>query len=557
MLPMIMPKDANISQAVPDEFLSQQYSNNTPVSDGQNILDRFQSGSTTAAIGRGVDELSGNISGSLSGENKIPADEVNQKYAPIGPDGTQQKITDQPQYPEVAQMLGKAKGDQMDIEGRLQRWQYQNPNSGLKNFIRDSAAFVLDPANLATMFVPGLGEAGMIKGLSEVGVSGFAGRTIARGVSGGLSQVPLTAIKYGEGTQWNSDYDARAAFYDLKNAAVMGALFHSGIGAATDAWKGMRSIGKANISDNINPPEANKDLPLPPDAQQIVDSDAITKDGAMRSAVSQVVDNRPVDVEALFPVRAAAYNIMSPEGTLIRPEDKLSDFEHYDTATLTPEQEQARANQQTWLKQWENEKTAQNTKEAEWQRFSYQFDQNMIANKAQQQSALYRDGWSPDMTQTELASASEEFNKPKEEPVEAPIKLPPTHVDAPVLEQTKNTVQSAAQENNVVLDKGTSDFVAQKVAEEKNPAPEEDGVVGAIKGAIGKVVEAVGLKEKPIDTIIHPDDEKISALEQKLDTSKMTVEERQLLAETIDPYKSAKNTYESAIKALADCMGNA
>lgn len=544
----------------PDTSASQGYLNETPVGEMESQHAMEDENATTSTVGRFLSTSYENIKGALTGEQKLSPDEVNKQYAPIGPDGSAQKIAEQPMYPEVAKIYGKAKSDELDRQGILSRWAVQNPNNFPEDLAKGLNAFIHDPLNAASLFIPAVGEETVLAGMgraalaTEGELATGAARAVAGGTSAAIAQAPLTAIRYGEGTEWNSDYNARSALKDMFFAAAGGAIMHAGFGAAADALKTKSIIPEENIhSVDVTPP------PPPPSAasqiSQISDADVTTKNSAMRSAISQIIDGRPVDVDALFPVRPSSYNIMSPEGALIRPEDKLSDFEHFDSPKLTPDQESARGNQQEWLKQWDNEKTSQNIKNAEWQKFSYQFDQNLIRNSAERQQELYKNGWSPNMSQTELADAGKEIMDTKEPFTQPESKLPPTHVPEPIMQEFQVKIKNSADGNGVSLNPDTANMVAQKVAEEKIPAPEEKGVVGAIKGAINKVSEAVGLKEKPPEFPVHPDDEKISALEQKLDTSKMTAEERALLDETKSPYQDLKNKYESGIKALADCMG--
>lgn len=214
----------------------------------------------------------------------LSADEVNKQYGPVGPDGKQVKITDQPMAEDAAKLVGKAKSDELDREGILDRG--SKVHSGVNNFAVGAAAFMADPINLAATFIPGVGEENVLAGMGRVGLAttGFAARTAARTVAGATmgaaSQIPLSALRYGLGQQEASDYSLRDAFKDVAYGAAGGAILHAGFGAA------LHETGL------LKPDAAMK---FGTEAQSIIDSPAPTKAAAMKGSVSQIVSGRQVD----------------------------------------------------------------------------------------------------------------------------------------------------------------------------------------------------------------------------------------------------------------------
>jgi hypothetical protein len=177
-------------------------------------------------------------------EPLLSAEDVNKQYAPIGPDGKQVPITTEPMYGRVAKLVGQAKANELDREGVLSR---AAANDGtLHTFGLGLAAFVADPLNVATMFIPGVGEERTLAALGQAGIEGGVARAGARvvaGATGGaMAQAPLSALKYGLGTQEASDYDLRSAFKDMAYAAAGGAILHAGLGAVGDAWKAKGTV---------------------------------------------------------------------------------------------------------------------------------------------------------------------------------------------------------------------------------------------------------------------------------------------------------------------------
>lgn len=235
-------------------------------------------------------------------------EEINKSYAPIGPDGKTVNITTSPMLPSVAQLVAKAKADELDREGVLSR---AGASNGIAHtFAIGLAAFIADPQNAATVFIPGFGEETTLAALGKAGITGAAARGGARvvaGATGGaIAQAPLSALKYGLGTQEASDYDLRSAFRDMVFSAAGGAIIHAGFGAIGDAWKA-RNAEKAEKMPDATSPEAST----------IMNADAPTKDAAMRSSVSQVATGREVSVDPFFPKEETRPETSLPENSAI------------------------------------------------------------------------------------------------------------------------------------------------------------------------------------------------------------------------------------------------
>lgn len=275
----------------PESAVNQQYMQTPPAPKTE--LDAWTgSEDTSGFLSRFAQRTIAAASSMLQGEDKMPADEVNKRYAPTGPDGKPVKITDTPMYDNVAQLVSQAKSAELDREGALSRAQAQR--SGLGNFTMGVSAFLRDPLNVAAMFVPGVGEEAAAGAVGRLGLEGLAAKTGSRfivgGTAGAAGQVPLSALRYGLGQQEASDYDLRSAFKDIAFGAAGGAVLHAGFGAIGDGWKAVRGAGE----------KANPTGEMAGEASKILDADAPTKSDAMDSAVSQVVTGRPVDVDGIF-----------------------------------------------------------------------------------------------------------------------------------------------------------------------------------------------------------------------------------------------------------------
>lgn len=254
----------------------------------------------------------------------LSAEDANKKYAPIGPDGKQTKITDQPIPEGVAQLVGKAKSDEIEREGIISR--YSDAHSLPVTFGTGLVGFMMDPLNTASLFLPGLGEETVLNGLGRVGMatSSIAAKTVSRAtagaVTGGISQAPLSLARWGMGTEEASDYSLRDAFKDMAFASAGGAILHAGFGAVGDALRARR-VMPADIAAEAAtaPPNA-----MAGDAASILHADAPTKMDAMRSAVAQVAEGREVDVLPVFDVNAM--RLVSEAAQLRARHGELTEF---------------------------------------------------------------------------------------------------------------------------------------------------------------------------------------------------------------------------------------
>lgn len=291
------------------------------------------------------------------------ADYINQNYGPTGFDGKPTKITDAPLPEEVGRILGEQKKKQLDAQDTWRR--YTNTHSTLTNFGVGTAGFLMDPINAASMFVPGLGEETALAGVGRIGLATDTmlarqgARVIAGATAGIAGAAPITAIKYGVSPQVLDDYSLKDAFKDMAYAAAGNAIIHAGVfGSAREfgilkpdhimmpkkpespidpnAPAPEAALGTPEESAqestkqsppaqeqpyNIFTPEGKQVLPSDklsemnaeanPDASlrtydldhalRILNADAPTKHAALNSAVAQLADGRPIDVENIFP----------------------------------------------------------------------------------------------------------------------------------------------------------------------------------------------------------------------------------------------------------------
>lgn len=191
---------------------------------------------------------------------QLSPEEANERYAPLGPDGKKQSITDTPLPEPVARSLGESRTAQIEREGIFRR--YENSHGWLVNRATDMGA-MLDPLNAASMMVPGLGEERI---LAALGSSTLAARTIARigagATAGAAGMVPVAALDYGVAKSEGTDFGIRDFLSDVAMGAALGGVIHGGVVGGYRELRYARS-GRAIGPGFPKPPSAEPGAPPP------------------------------------------------------------------------------------------------------------------------------------------------------------------------------------------------------------------------------------------------------------------------------------------------------
>lgn len=352
---------------------------------------------------------------------KLGSDYINQTYGPPGPDGKPVKITDVPVPEEVGQLLGQRKKEQLEAEATWAR--FHDAHSWAVNTGVSMAAFMTDRQNFASMFIPALGEE---RALALVGRAGLAtdtvlartgARVIAGGTAGVASQAPLTAMKYNLSQDTLDDYSLHDAMTDMLYAGAGNAIIHAGVLGGAREIRARTIGGEAGI--------------FKPDEMMREARAEIPKKTPGSSTITDINNAAPTS-EASAPVPAASpeqpYNIFTPEGHPIMPSDKLS--------SVSPE-----ANPEASLRTY-NFQDAYNLLHADaptkhsmmTQAVSQIMDGRPVdveatakagaagnidlADMAEKQQQLARDGHAPAMTSGELQTATSDLFPTEEEKAE-------------------------------------------------------------------------------------------------------------------------------------------
>lgn len=290
----------------------------TPPSFGEAFAAQLMESSPSAAIGRFMRRQlyypqvteTGSVVPPMLQSPTISAEEANDRFAPVGPDGKKVAIASGPMPERAAQLVGEAKAAEIEREGVLAR--YAASRSVATTFATGAAAFMLDPLNAATAFIPGIGEEAVLARLGTGLAARMAARVVSGATAGAVAQAPLSALRYGLGQQEASDYGLRDAFRDMLFAAAGNAVFHAGFGALREA--GLLKPDTAIAYARQRAGETAAPPPVETPSAGTLPADAASRHDAMRAGIAEIVDGRPVDVMPVVDERS--WRLMSEEAQL-------------------------------------------------------------------------------------------------------------------------------------------------------------------------------------------------------------------------------------------------
>lgn len=193
------------------------------------------------------------------------------------------------------------------------------------------AASALDPLNIGLAFVPVVGEARYLRYLA--GARGILGRTAVRAGVGAAEGAAGAAIVepliYAAKSQEQADYDMQDSLLNIAFGTVFGGGLHVLGGLASDAGKALSpaKVARERIEPTIkfdaDSPAARVDaMPLP------------EREIAMRTAVSQAMTGKAVDVESIIPpvdsgardaLMASSRNVRIGESRMTEPDPIAQD----------------------------------------------------------------------------------------------------------------------------------------------------------------------------------------------------------------------------------------
>ena len=134
----------------------------------------------------------------------------------------------------------------------------------------------LDPLNLATAFIPGIGE---------IRAATIAGRVGIAAAEGAAQQAPLVGLRYALSKGEQANYSLGDAIGDVAFGAILG-------GGARLIGEGIRG-GAGALAESIG-------LKSPEAAEAIDGAPLAAREGALRTSLAQLAEDRPVEVSPYF-----------------------------------------------------------------------------------------------------------------------------------------------------------------------------------------------------------------------------------------------------------------
>lgn len=159
--------------------------------------------------------------------------------------------------------------------------------AGAERFGVSLATQAMDPLNIASAFIPVVGEARYASMLARAG--GPMGRAAVRAgigaAEGGVGAAVVEPLIYAGATAEQADYDLNDSLANIAFGTILGGGLHVGAGAVGDAVRGVRDWRTAR---------AAPDAPIPR-MMESVPSDV--RAAALRTGIAQAVTGRELNIE--------------------------------------------------------------------------------------------------------------------------------------------------------------------------------------------------------------------------------------------------------------------
>lgn len=211
----------------------------------------------------------------------LSTEDANKRYPNPEPEG--KPLFTEPTEEKLAETIAKQKNEQFQAKTDVAR--FQQNHGFVVNTAADIAATFTDPLNIATGFIPGVGEEALVARLGLGLGARIATRAVIGAELGATQQGINSALKYTYADDLRTDFSIRDGLRDTLYGAIGGAALNVGL----------RGLGDVAVK-GVNAARAR----LQSEGPGIATADAATHQAAADSAISQLVTGRPVDVADFF-----------------------------------------------------------------------------------------------------------------------------------------------------------------------------------------------------------------------------------------------------------------
>ena len=253
--------------------------------------------SRRGSVSNEIDEFYSNVYPSTEDEPLIPKDELNKKYSNIG------LLFEQDEKQSTVDLISASKLKEIDRANRLARGQ-TGVVAGTLKFATGLGVSLADPLNIASAFIPVVGEA---RFASLVARQGFTTARLAKGVvEGTVGATLIEPIVYGVAQAEQADYGLMDSFLNVTFGSIIGGGLHVGVGALKDFRTSVdfkERVQQARESvgiDSTEDPAVNLYKEYYPANSEIMlrlsETDPETRRLLLVKSLSDLLEGKPVDV---------------------------------------------------------------------------------------------------------------------------------------------------------------------------------------------------------------------------------------------------------------------
>ena len=258
----------------------------------------------------------------------IPKEDLNKKYGDLG------LSFEEDEYQSVVDIMVQEKEAELERQSIMARGP-QGLGVGIAKFGVGLGVSMLDPINVASAFIPVVGQARMAQMVAQ---QGFTKARFARGVKeGAVGAAVVEPVVAWAANELQADYGLADSFLNITFGSILGGGLHIGAGKLKDygvnkQFKARQRQARKNLTEAIGPEEAAKyrdtEVNLykeyyPDDApvmKALAETDPQTKKALLEKSLNDLLLEKQVDVS---PIVDADANLKAVSDTSAKPTNRV------------------------------------------------------------------------------------------------------------------------------------------------------------------------------------------------------------------------------------------
>jgi hypothetical protein len=258
----------------------------------------------------------------------IPKEDLNKEYADLG------LSFEEDEYQSVVDIMVQEKEAELERQSIMARGP-QGLGVGIAKFGVGLGVSMLDPINVASAFIPVVGQARMAQMVAK---QGFTKARLTRGVKeGAVGAVVVEPVVAWAANELQADYGLVDSFLNITFGSILGGGLHVGAGKLKDygvnkQFKARQRQARKNLTEAIGPEEAAKyrdtEVNLykeyyPDDApvmKALAETDPQTRKALLEKSLNDLLLEKQVDVS---PIVDADPNLKAVSDTSAKPTNRV------------------------------------------------------------------------------------------------------------------------------------------------------------------------------------------------------------------------------------------